>query len=107
VFAVFGILAAGGGRGPTLGGFLVTNVGWRWIFFVTAGRAIVLAAAMVLVPDLRPGRRHRLDLAARDPWRPPRCSAVVFFGLIGRAYHWGTVGRPRDHPRDLAPARCC
>src|SRR5262249_19288492 len=34
-FAVFGILAGVAVvAGPTLGGFLVSNVGWRWIFYV-------------------------------------------------------------------------
>jgi DHA2 family multidrug resistance protein len=33
--AFFGVIViAGPAIGPTLGGYLVTNVGWRWIFFV-------------------------------------------------------------------------
>src|SRR5262245_38500889 len=28
------IVIAGPAIGPTLGGYLVTNVGWRWIFFI-------------------------------------------------------------------------
>jgi DHA2 family multidrug resistance protein len=35
------IVIAGPAIGPTLGGYLVTNVGWRWIFFVNVPVGIV------------------------------------------------------------------
>lgn len=41
------IVIAGPTIGPTLGGYLVTNVGWRWIFFVNLPLGI-LAVFMVL-----------------------------------------------------------
>src|SRR5215467_9722935 len=48
---------------PERRGLLVSSVGWRWIFVVNVPVGIaVVAATLVLVPDLRPGRRHRLDL---------------------------------------------
>jgi EmrB/QacA subfamily drug resistance transporter len=91
-FAVFGVLAGlAVVAGPTLGGFLVTNVGWRWIFYVNVpvGIAVVIAA-LLLVPDIRPGRRHRLDLLG-----VALATAGLFclvFGLIeGQRYDWGTV----------------
>jgi EmrB/QacA subfamily drug resistance transporter len=92
VFAVFGILAGlAVVAGPTVGGFIVTSVGWRWIFYVNVPVGIaVVAAALVLVPDLRPGRRHRLDLVG-----VALATAGLFclvFGLIeGQRYDWGTV----------------
>ena len=50
--AAFGIWGAVAGvatvAGPTLGGWLVTDLGWRWIFFVNVPVGIV---------DARPGRR--------------------------------------------------
>src|SRR5262249_18273700 len=38
------IVIAGPAIGPTLGGYIVTNIGWRWIFFVNipVGIAAVL-----------------------------------------------------------------
>src|SRR5919206_225855 len=65
VFAVFGIL---GGlavlAGPTLGGFLVTHLGWRWIFYVNVPVGVLaIALTLIAIPDIRPGRRHLLDLA--------------------------------------------
>ena len=91
-FAVFGILAGlAVVAGPTLGGFIVTNVGWRWIFYVNVPVGIaVVVAALLLVPDIRPGRRHRLDLLG-----VALATAGLFclvFGLIeGQRYDWGTV----------------
>src|ERR1700721_2980903 len=40
------IVIAGPAIGPTLGGYIVTNIGWRWIFFVNVpiGIAAVLLA---------------------------------------------------------------
>jgi len=92
VFAVFGILAGVAVvAGPTVGGFLVSNVGWRWIFFVNVPLGVVVViAALAIVPDLRPGRRHRLDLLG-----VALATAGLFclvFGLIeGQRYDWGTV----------------
>src|ERR1700736_2413273 len=49
--------------GPIVGGFIVTNFGWRWIFYVNLPVGVlIVAAALALVPDLRPAQRHRLDI---------------------------------------------
>ena len=77
--------------GPTLGGLLVTYVGWRWIFFVNV--PIVIAAVLLslaIVPDLRLGRRHRMD------WGGVALVTLglllLVFGLVeGERYRWGTI----------------
>jgi EmrB/QacA subfamily drug resistance transporter len=92
VFAWFGILAGlAVVAGPTLGGLLVSTLGWRWIFFVNVPVGVaVIVAAVRLVPDLRFGRRHRLDLTG-----VALVTAGLFcvvFGLIeGQRYDWGTI----------------
>ena len=49
--------------GPTLGGLIVSTVGWRWVFFVNIPVGLlVLALTFRWVPDLRTGRAHRLGL---------------------------------------------
>ncbi len=91
--AAFGIWGAVAGlaavAGPTLGGFLVTDANWRWIFYVNVPVGIVtLVGSLMVVPDLRPGRRHGFDL-------PGVVLAtlglfLITFGLIeGQRYDWG------------------
>ena len=77
--------------GPTLGGFIVTNFDWRWIFFLNVPIGVIaFAATLLLVPDLRPGRSHSLD-----PIGVVLASTALFaivFGLIeGQRYAWSTI----------------
>ena len=93
--AAFGIWGAVAGiasiAGPTLGGFLVTDASWRWIFFINVPIGlVVVVAGLVLIPDLRPGHRHGFD-----PIGMMIASAALFlitFGLIeGQRYDWAHV----------------
>src|SRR2546425_10684566 len=93
--AAFGITGAVIGvstvAGPTLGGLIVTNWDWRWIFFLNVPIGILaLIGTFLVVPDVRPGRRHRLDLVG-----VALSSAALFaivFGLIeGQRYDWGAI----------------
>ena len=103
VFAIYGGLAGLAVlAGPIVGGFIVTNFGWRWIFYVNlpVGLAIVLLA-LALVPDLRPGRRHRLDLVG------VALATVGLFGVVfglieGQRYNWGTVSAGITIPEIIA-----
>ncbi|HWO60218.1 MAG TPA: MFS transporter, partial [Umezawaea sp.] len=48
--------------GPLLGGVLVDNLGWEWIFFVNVPVGVVaLVMTAVLVPDWKPGTSHSFD----------------------------------------------
>ena len=92
VFAIFGILAGlAVVLGPTLGGLIVSNWGWRWIFYVNIPIGVALiAAAFTFVPDLRLGRSHRLDLVGVA--LASTGLLLVVFGLIeGQRFEWGTV----------------
>src|SRR3984893_12613743 len=94
--AAFGIWGAVAGlatvAGPTLGGAIVTYVDWRWIFFVNVPIGIAaLVATFLIIPDLRPGRRHGWDLVGVI-----LVTAGLFgviFGLIeGQRYNWAQIG---------------
>jgi len=96
--AAFGVWGAVAGvaaiAGPTLGGFIVTNWSWRWIFYVNLPVGVIaLIATFLVIPDLRVGRRHRLDLVG-----VLLASAGLFgivFGLIeGQRYDWGAIWGP-------------
>ena len=104
--AAFGLWGAVAGvaavTGPTLGGFLVSYVDWRWIFYVNVPVGIIaLLGAFFIVPDLRPGRRHRLDLVG-----VVLASAGLFgvvFGLVeGQRYDWGAFMGPITIPEVIA-----
>src|SRR3989440_5433123 len=96
--AAFGIWGATAGiatvAGPVVGGWLVTDFGWRWIFFVNVPVGIVaLIGAAIVMPNLKLNRRHRLDwvgtvLATAGLF-------LITFGLIeGQPHHWGKVWGP-------------
>src|SRR6266511_6493260 len=49
--------------GPTVGGWIVTNLDWRWIFFINLPIGIVvLAGTLLIVPDTRARTRHGIDV---------------------------------------------
>ncbi len=89
--------------GPTLGGVLVSYVGWRWIFYVNLPITITgIVLAYRMVPDLRLGRRHRLDIIGVA--LATLGLAAVVFGLVeGQRYSWGKIAGapvdPRGHDR--------
>jgi len=93
--AAFGIWGAVAGlatiAGPTLGGLLVTAFDWRWIFFVNLPIGVaVFAVTFFIVPDLRPGRRHRLDF--RGVALASLGLLAICYGLVeGQNYDWGTI----------------
>jgi EmrB/QacA subfamily drug resistance transporter len=77
--------------GPTLGGFIVTNFDWRWVFYVNLPVGIVaIVLSFIFIPDLRPGRQHGWDI----PGILLSTSSLflLVFGLIeGQRYNWGTI----------------
>src|SRR5207253_382456 len=104
--AAFGVVGAVIGistvAGPTLGGLIVTNWDWRWIFYLNLPIGILaLAGTFLVIPDLRPGRRHRVDVVG-----VLLSSAALFavvFGLIeGQRYEWGAISGWLTIPMVLA-----
>jgi EmrB/QacA subfamily drug resistance transporter len=100
--AAFGIWGAVAGvatiTGPTLGGWLVTNWDWRWIFYVNVPVGILaLVLAIIVMPDLQLNRSHRLDIVGTL-----LATAGLFFlcyGLIeGESHDWGKVWGPITIP---------
>jgi EmrB/QacA subfamily drug resistance transporter len=77
--------------GPTLGGFLITYIDWRWIFYVNLPVGILaIVLAFVYIPDLRPGRQHGWDLPGIG--LSTAALFLIVFGLIeGQRYSWSTV----------------
>jgi len=93
--AAFGIWAGVAGlatlAGPTVGGAIVTYIDWRWIFYVNVPIGIAaLVATFVIIPDVRPGRRHGFDFVGVI------LATVGLFGLVfglieGERFKWGQI----------------
>ena len=88
--------------GPTLGGLIVTNFDWRWIFFVNVPIGIVaLVGAFLIVPDVRPGRMHRFDVVG-VVLSGASLLAIVYGLIEGQRYEWGTISGVISIPLILA-----
>jgi len=98
----FGIWGAVAGlatlAGPALGGWLVTTLSWRWIFYVNVPVGVLaLALAARYLPNLRLNRPHRLD------WPGIGLASLglflICFGLIeGPSHGWDVVWGPVTIP---------
>ncbi|MHB1596447.1 MAG: DHA2 family efflux MFS transporter permease subunit [Streptosporangiaceae bacterium] len=93
--AAFGVWGAVAGvatiAGPTLGGLLVTAFDYRYIFFINVpiGAAVVVLSLM-LIPDLRTGTSHRLDIPGVV--LASLALLAICYGLVeGQKYNWSTI----------------
>jgi EmrB/QacA subfamily drug resistance transporter len=93
--AAFGVWGAVAGvatiAGPTLGGLLVTAFDWRYIFFVNVPIGLaVLVLTVFIIPDVRLGRRHRIDIPG--VLLATAALLAICYGLVeGQKYDWGTI----------------
>ena len=93
--AAFGIWGGVAGlatlAGPTAGGAIITYIDWRWIFYINVPIGILaLVATFLIVPDLRPGRRHGWDVLGII-MATAGLFAIVFGLIEGQKYSWGQV----------------
>jgi EmrB/QacA subfamily drug resistance transporter len=93
--AAFGIWGAVAGvatiAGPTLGGLLVTAFDWRYIFFINVPiGAAVLVLTLILIPDLRTGRRHSFDITG-VVLASLALLAICYALVEGQKYNWSTI----------------
>ena len=93
--AAFGIWGAVAGvatiAGPTLGGLLVTAFDWRYIFFINVPiGVVVLVLTVLLIPDLRTGRKHSFDVGG-VVLASLALLAICYALVEGQKYNWGTI----------------
>jgi EmrB/QacA subfamily drug resistance transporter len=76
--------------GPVLGGWLVENASWRWVFFINLPLAvIVVAVALRGVPESRDEEAGRLDVIGAA-LATIGLGALVFGLIEGPARGWGS-----------------
>jgi EmrB/QacA subfamily drug resistance transporter len=77
-----------GAVGPTVGGVLVTEADWRWVFFVNVPLGIVvLVAGVPIIPALRQTVKHRFDVAG-VVLATASLFCLVFALTEGQRYSW-------------------
>ena len=75
--------------GPVLGGWLVENASWRWVFFINLPLAVVVVAvALRGVPESRDEGAGRLDIIGAV-FATIGLGALVFGLIEGPARGWG------------------
>ena len=87
--AVFGVTSVGG---PLLGGFIVDNLSWRWIFYINLpiGAAALLVITLAL-PAASEQRHHRIDYLGTALLAAAATSLVMLTTLGGNVYPWASA----------------
>jgi EmrB/QacA subfamily drug resistance transporter len=75
--------------GPTLGGWLTDNLGWRWVFYVNMPvGAIAIATALVGLPKTRSALQHSVDYFGAAALVAGTVPLLLAFSWAGDKYAW-------------------
>jgi EmrB/QacA subfamily drug resistance transporter len=88
IVAVFGLASI---IGPTLGGWITDNWGWRWVFYVNmpVGIVAILTAGLVL-PKFVNKRKHIIDFPGAVTLIAGTVPLLLAFSWAGTQYDWGS-----------------
>jgi EmrB/QacA subfamily drug resistance transporter len=89
LMSVFGLATI---IGPTLGGYITDNLGWRWVFYVNLPVGIpALILAAIALPAHVSLRKHRIDYGGATILLAAAVSLLLAFSLGGSTYPWGST----------------
>ncbi len=87
--AVFGVSSV---AGPLLGGFLTTNISWRWIFYVNLPVGVLaLVVLAATLPSMSERRSHAIDYAGTALLAVGLSAIILLTTLGGNTYPWGSA----------------
>ena len=87
--AVFGFAAV---AGPLLGGVLVDNLSWRWIFYVNLPIGLLaLAVISATLPQAQTKRRPTIDYLGAGVLASALSALVLVASLGGTTWPWGSA----------------
>ena len=87
--AVFGFAAV---AGPLLGGVIVDNLSWQWIFYVNLPiGAIALVVISLTLPDVKARSRPAIDYLGAGVLAAGLSSIVLVASLGGTTWPWGSA----------------
>jgi EmrB/QacA subfamily drug resistance transporter len=86
--AVFGVATV---VGPLLGGFLVDNLSWRWIFYVNVPIGLIALAVITTRFNARAGKiSRRIDYVGTALLAGGLSAIVLYTSLGGTTYPWSS-----------------
>ena len=88
MMAVFGLSSI---VGPTLGGWITDNWGWRWVFYVNMPvGAVALVVGLLALPSFSRHSQHRIDYLGAAVLVAAAVPMLLAFSWAGTQYDWGS-----------------
>ena len=88
IVAVFGLASI---VGPTLGGWITDNWGWRWVFYVNMPVGVIaILTAGIVMPKIVIRRQHIIDYLGVITLIAGAVPLLLAFSWAGTQYAWGS-----------------
>jgi EmrB/QacA subfamily drug resistance transporter len=88
IVAVFGLASI---VGPTLGGWITDNWGWRWVFYVNMPVGVIaILTAGIVMPKIVIRRQHVIDYLGVVTLIAGAVPLLLAFSWAGTQYAWGS-----------------
>jgi len=87
--AVFGVTSV---IGPLVGGFFVTSLSWRWVFYINLPiGAVALIVTIIVLPNTSTRVHHVIDYLGTALLAAAATGLVLLTTLAGNTYKWASA----------------